>query len=301
VGAPVIRADGLTKHYGRTVGVSGLSFDVEAGEVYGYLGPNGAGKTTTIRLLLDLIHPTSGTIQVFGLDAHRDSVAVRHRVGYVPGDLALYDRLTGRELLRYMAGLRGVDGIGEAEAVAKRLDLDLDVRIRSLSKGNRQKVGLVQALLSRPELLVLDEPTAGLDPLVQQEVYSLIDEAIGEGRTVFLSSHVLSEVQRIADRVAVIREGRLVLTESVAELRARAFTRVEARFADEPPPGAFDAVPGVRELSRLGGGIQFALEGSPDPLVKALAEHTTIGLDVEEADLEDIFLDLYRGAGPDAA
>ncbi|MDH4346176.1 MAG: ABC transporter ATP-binding protein [Thermoleophilia bacterium] len=299
--APVIRAEGLTKHYGRTVGVEGLTFTVEPGEVFGYLGPNGAGKTTTIRLLLDLIRPTAGGVQLFGLDARRDSVAVHRRLGYVPGDLALYDRLTGRELLRYFASLRGLDGIAEGEAVARRLELDLDTRIRSLSKGNRQKVGLVQAFLPRPDLLVLDEPTSSLDPLVQQEVYGLIDDATGEGRTVFLSSHVLSEVQRIAHRVAVIREGELVLVEGVAELRARAFTRVEARFAEEPPADAFDGIPGVRELSRLDTTIRFALEGAPDPLVKALAGFTTTGLDVEEADLEDIFLDLYRRRASDDA
>ncbi len=299
--APVIQAEGLTKHYGRTVGVSGLTFAVGTGEVFGYLGPNGAGKTTTIRLLLDLIRPTAGSIALFGVDARRHSVDVHRRIGYVPGDLALYDRLTGRELLRYFASLRGLDGIVEGETVARRLDLDLDVRIRSLSKGNRQKVGLVQAFLSRPDLLVLDEPTSSLDPLVQQEVYGLIDEATDEGRTVFLSSHVLSEVQRIAHRVGVIRDGELVLVEGVAELRARAFTRVEARFAVEPPAGAFDGIAGVRELSRLDTTIRFALEGPPDPLVKALATFTTTGLDVEEADLEDIFLDLYRGRGKDAA
>jgi ABC-2 type transport system ATP-binding protein len=298
---PVIRVEGLTKHYGRVVGVRDLSFAVEPGEVFGYLGPNGAGKTTTIRLLLDLIRPTTGHVELFGADARRDAVAVHRRIGYVPGDLALYDRLTGRELLRHFAALRGLDGIAEGEAVARRLDLDLDTRIRSLSKGNRQKVGLVQALLSRPDLLVLDEPTSSLDPLVQQEVYGLIDEAIDEGRTVFLSSHVLSEVQRIAHRVGVIREGALVLVEGVAELRARAFTRVEARFASEPPLGAFDGIPGVRELARSNTTIRFALEGTPDPLVKALAGYTTTGLDVEEADLEDIFLDLYRRGTADAA
>jgi len=298
---PAIRAVGLTKHYGSTVGVSGLTFDVEQGEVFGYLGPNGAGKTTTIRLLLDLIRPTSGSVELFGLDARRDAVALHRRVGYTPGDLALYDRLTGREVLRFFAALRGLTDIEYAETVARRLELDLDTRISSLSKGNRQKVGLVQALLSRPDLLVLDEPTSGLDPLVQQEVYALIDEATEEGRTVFLSSHVLSEVQRIAHRVAVIRSGDLVLVEGVAKLRARAFTRVEARFADEPPADAFAGLPGVRELSRFDTTIRFAVEGTPDLLVKAMATYTTVGLDVEEADLEDIFLDLYRGGTADAA
>jgi ABC-2 type transport system ATP-binding protein len=219
--AAVVRAHALTKRYGRERGVTELDFEVEPGEVFGFLGPNGAGKTTTIRLLLDLIRPTSGRLEVFGLDPRRDGVAVRRRIGYVPGDLLLYERLTARELIRFFASLRGRDDLGAAERLAGRLELELDRPIRSLSKGNRQKVGLVQALQHRPELLVLDEPTAGLDPFGQQLVHELLREATAEGRTAFLSSHVLSEVQEVADRVAIVREGRIVLVEEVELLRAR--------------------------------------------------------------------------------
>ena len=295
----VIRAEALTKRYGSTRGIEGLTFTVRAGEVFGFLGPNGAGKTTTIRLMLDLIRPTAGRVELFGLDARSDSVEIRRLVGYVPGDLRLYDRLTGRELLAYFARLRRLDGLGEAPQLADRIELDIDEPIHKLSKGNRQKLGLIQAMMHRPKLLVLDEPTSGLDPLVQQTFYALLAEATAEGATVFLSSHVLSEVQRVADRVAVVREGRLELVATVEHLRSRAFTRVEATFRDPPQPEAFAALPGVRELERHGPVVLFALEGPIDSLVKTLARFEVLALDVHEADLEDVFLELYRGGDHD--
>ena len=295
MGTPAVRAERLSKAYGRDRGVTDLTFAVEPGEVFGYLGPNGAGKTTTIRLMLDLIRPTSGTIELFGLDARRAGVEARTRIGYLPGDLRLYDRLTGRELLRYLASLRGLADLGDGAQLAERLDLDLDRPLRALSKGNRQKVGLVQALMHRPELAVFDEPTSGLDPLVQQVVYALVRETTADGRTVFVSSHVLSEVQEIADRVALVRDGRLQLVATVEELRSQAVSRVEVTFGDAPPPGAFDDLPGVREVERHGATVRLSLEGSADPLVKALARYEVRGLDSHEADLEDVFLALYRG------
>jgi ABC-2 type transport system ATP-binding protein len=294
----VIQAEKLRKFYGASRGVVDLSFEVEAGEVFGFLGPNGAGKTTTIRLMLDLIRPNAGTLELFGLGAQKNSLAIRRRIGYLPGDLHLYERLTPRELLRYFAALRGLDGLGEGEQLAERFELELDRPIKALSKGNRQKVGLVQAFLHRPDLLLLDEPTAGLDPLVQITFNELLREVAAEGRTVFLSSHILSEVQRLADRVAIIREGSLELLDAVDTLRARAFVRVEATFAELPPEEAFAGLPGVRELERRGPVVALALEGSADPLVKALARYEVLALDSHEADLEDFFLTLYRsGAG----
>jgi ABC-2 type transport system ATP-binding protein len=289
----IVRAEGLTKSYGSSRGVVGLDFEVGRGEVFGLLGPNGAGKTTTIRLLLDLIRPNRGRLEVFGLDARRRSVEVRRRVGFLPGDLRLYERMTGRDLLRYFARLRGLAGLGEADALASGLELDLERPIRSLSKGNRQKVGIVQAFMHRPELLVLDEPTTGLDPLVQQTVYELLREVVADGRTVLLSSHVLSEVQRVVDRVGIIREGRLELVEEIERLRSRALTRIQASFAVPPPPGAFADLPGVRELGRHGPVVTLSLAGPADPLVKALAQFEVLTLDSHEADLEDIFLGLY--------
>ena len=295
-GMDAIVATDLTKRYGSDRGVVDLSFAVSQGEVFGYLGPNGAGKTTTIRLLLDLVRPTSGEVRVLGLDPRRDGVELRRRLGVVPGDLRLYERLTGREIVRYFAALRESRPASDVDALAKRLNADLDRPVRSLSKGNRQKIGLIQALAHRPELLVLDEPTSGLDPLVQEEVLSLLRETVADGRTVFLSSHALSEVQRVADRVAIIRDGRLALVEGVESLRARALGRVVVSFAELPPAGAFDGIPGVRETGRHGTVVTLALEGPADLLVKALARFEVIGLDSHEADLEDVFLALYRGA-----
>jgi ABC-2 type transport system ATP-binding protein len=290
---PIIQAQSLTKSYGRDLGVEELDFTVEQGEIFGFLGPNGAGKTTTIRLLLDLIRPTRGRVRVFGLDP-RASPGVRRRIGYLPGDLRLYERLTGRELLTYFGHLRSLRTLGTASILAERFGLELDRPIRTLSKGNRQKIGVVQALMHEPDLLILDEPTSGLDPLVQQTFYELLQEARAEGRTVFLSSHVLPEVQHVADRVALLREGRLLLVESVETLRAHAFTRVEVTLETPPAATAFAGLPGVRELERHGSTILFALHGEADALVKALAGHHVLSLDSHEADLEDVFLSLYR-------
>ncbi len=298
--ATAIRAEQLTKLYGKAAGVLDLSFAVDTGEVFGFLGPNGAGKTTTIRLILDLIRPTRGRVEVFGADPRRDA-ALRRRIGYLPGDLRLYERLTARELCTYFAHLRGLHRLGRAEEYAARLELPLDRPTGSLSKGNRQKVGLVQAFMHEPDLLVLDEPTAGLDPLIQQTFYTLVADARAAGATIFLSSHVLPEVQHIADRVALIREGRLVLVASVDELRARAFARVEATFATAPPLGAFAQISGVREIDRHGKTVLFALQGEIDQLLKALARFRVLSLDSHEADLEDVFLSLYRGEARDAA
>jgi ABC-2 type transport system ATP-binding protein len=295
----VVHAEQLTKNYGQNRGIVDVDFSVEAGEVFGFLGPNGAGKTTTIRLMLDLIRPTRGRLSVFGLDSRRDSVAIRRRLGYLPGDLRLYERMTGRELLRFFGHLRRAGKRGDD--LAQRLDLDLDRRIKELSRGNRQKVGLVQAFMHDPDLLVLDEPTSGLDPLVQETFYELVAEATQRGGTVFLSSHVLSEVQHIADRVGLIREGRLDLIDSVENLRSRAFTQVEATFAEPPARGAFAGVKGVSRVEQDGDVVRFALEGEIDALLKALARFHVKALDVREADLEDVFLARYRGEEPDAA
>ena len=292
-----IHAEGLTKNYGRHRGIAAVDLEVEGGEVFGFLGPNGAGKTTTIRLLLDLIRPTSGVVRVLGLDPRRDGVALRRRIGYLPGDLRLYERLTGRELLTYFARLRRLSGLGDAERIAERLELELDRPLQGLSKGNRQKVGLVQALMHGPDLLVLDEPTSGLDPLVQQTFYELLDEARAAGRTAFVSSHVLPEIQHVADRVGLIRDGRLVLEDTVEALRARGLVRVDVTFEVQPQAGAFAGLLGVRELERNGRRIRFALEGEIDPLVKALAQHHVVALESREADLEDVFLSLFQEPG----
>lgn len=289
----VIEVEGLTKRYGRQIGVEDLTFHVEAGEVFGYLGPNGAGKTTTIRTLMDLIRPTRGVATVLGLDSRRDSVAVKRRVGYLPGELALYDDLTGDHLLRAFANLR--DGVrwDHVSALAQRLDADLHRRIRDLSTGNRRKIGLIQALMHRPELLLLDEPTAGLDPLVQHELYRILEEVRAEGATVFLSSHNLHEVERICDRVAIIREGRLVTIEDVGDLLARSFRELEIHFAGPVSPATFAGLPGVREVSSAGDVLRIHTEGRIDAVVKRAAQHTVVSITTREPSLEDVFLAYY--------
>jgi len=290
---PAIRTERLSKMYGRTRGLAGLDLTVDTGEVYGFLGPNGAGKTTTIRLLLDLIRPTGGRATVLGLDPRADGVALRRRVGYLPGDFVVDGRQSSRELLTYLGNLRGGVPATRVDALAGRLDLDLSRRIAGLSKGNRQKVGLVQAFMHQPELLILDEPTSGLDPLLQQEFVTMIHEARAAGQTVFMSSHVMSEVQQTADRVGIIRDGTLVTVEQVEALRERAVRRVEIHFASPVSASSFAALPGVSDVTVADTVLRCRLDGRADALVKAAAEHTVISLLSEEPDLEELFLTFY--------
>ena len=296
----VIRLEGLTKYYGRSRGVAGLDLEVYPGEVFGYLGPNGAGKTTTIRLLLDLIRPTSGRALVLGREPRAGGRDLRRQIGYLAGDPALYRKMTGRQLLTYLGHLRGLAGLGPAERLAERLELDLGRPIGDLSRGNRQKVAVVQAFMHSPRLLVLDEPTSGLDPLMQREFYRLVAEARAEGRTVFLSSHVLGEVERIADRVGIVREGCLVVVESLEALKAKALRRLEIHFAGPVPREEFSSLPGVQDVAVEGAMLTCTAVGSLDRLVKAAARHEVTNLVSHEADLEDLFLRYYEGAG-DAA
>ena len=292
----VIEATQLTKFYGETLGIEALDIDVHAGEVFGFIGPNGAGKSTAIRLLLDFIRPTSGRCSVLGLDSRRDSIEIHRRVGYVPGDLSMYDKMTGRDILTFFASLRSMPGLGIAAAVAERLGLDLDRTIRSYSTGNRQKVALVQAWMHEPELLILDEPTSGLDPLVQQEFYELVMETKAQGRTVFLSSHVLPEVERIADRVGIIRDGSLVAVEEVSALKRKAVRKLEMRFASPVPEAEFSGLNSVRSISSGDGGsvIVLTVEGSVDPVIKAAARHELVNIVTHEGDLEEAFLAYYK-------
>jgi beta-exotoxin I transport system ATP-binding protein len=304
-GTPAILTEQLTKSYGRSRsrGVVRLDLEVRPGEVFGFLGPNGAGKTTTIRVLLDLIRPTSGRALVLGRDSHKDTLEIQARSGYLPGELSLYPNLTGRETLRYLGNLRGGVDWDHVAALAERLDCDLERKVADLSTGNKRKVGLIQALMHRPELLILDEPTSGLDPLVQHEFYHLLDEAREAGQTVFLSSHVLPEVQRVCDRVAFVREGELVAVEDVAELMGRAVREVEVVFAEPVPASAFENVPGVTSVSADGKGaatLRLTVAGSLDPAVKALAAYPVVDLISQLPDLEDVFMTFYEGAAGDA-
>jgi len=287
---------GVTKHFRGGGGVGDITVEVAAGEVFGFLGPNGAGKTTTIRLLLDLIRPDAGQIRLFGLDSRRDSVAIRHRIGYLPGDLALYERLTPRELLSHFAHLRGGPAWREIAALTDRFDLELDRPIRTLSKGNRQKVGLVQAIMGEPELLLLDEPTSGLDPIVQHQVHMLMRAMAAEGRTVFLSSHVLAEVGQVADRVGLIREGRLVAVERVSDLRRQSVHLVDASVSGPFDASILASLPGVTlQRDVEGWDVHLDVAGSVNPVVRALAELDLADLSVREPDLEELFLSFYEG------
>ena len=293
----VIETRELTKRYGRARGIDGVSMAVEPGEVFGFLGPNGAGKTTTIRTLLDLLHPTSGSATIFGLDSRRDSLAIRARLGNLPGDFAYDPRLTGRELVSFLADVRGVRGLGRAGELAKRFQADLDRPLGELSRGNRQKVGLVQAAFHDPELLVLDEPSSGLDPLMQEEFLAFVAEERRRGHTVFLSSHELDEVQRACDRVAIIRDGRLVAVESVEEVTGRSYRHVTIEFAGPVDPGEFRRIPGVSDLARTGRRLTFKLAGDVDPVVKAAARHTVTELELSRPTLEEVFLTYYGASG----
>lgn len=291
---PAVRTSALSKFYGRHVGVVHLDLEVDEGEVYGLLGPNGAGKTTTIRTLLGLIRPTSGSAEVLGLPLSR-GVEIRRGTGYLPGDLALYDRMTAAALLEHLARLRGGLDRGRMRALAERLDLDLDRRVRELSRGNRQKVGVVQAFLHRPRLLVLDEPTSGLDPLVQQEFQALVRESQDQGATVLLSSHVLAEVQHLADRVAIMDRGRLVVVDTVDGLREKATKQVELDFACDPPP-ALSSAPGVREVRVHGRTAVCTVVGPVGGLVSAASAYGLVDVHTHDPDLEDAFFGYLGGA-----
>ncbi len=290
---PIIEIERLTKYYGRHRGILDLDLAVHEGEVVGFLGPNGAGKTTTIRVLLDLIRPTSGRARVFGVETSTDPAAIHRRLGYLPGEFALYDRLTGGQTLEYFGNLRGgVDPRYRAELI-ERFDLDPGRRFKEYSKGNKQKVGLIVALQHRPELLLLDEPTAGLDPLVQQTFFELLRETVAEGRTALLSSHILSEVEKTCDRVAIIREGRLVTVGRVDALRDLAHHQVELRFADGAPVAAFAALPGVSDVVAEDHTLRLRVAGPITPIVRAAAHYDLVDFVSREPSLEETFLAQY--------
>jgi ABC-2 type transport system ATP-binding protein len=296
----IIQIEKLTKSYGEHRGIIDIDLEVNEGEAFGFLGPNGAGKTTTIRTLLDNIRPTAGRALIFGIDTTADPIAIHRRIGYLPGEFALYDKLTGGQTIEYFANLRGGVDTAYQRQLVNRLDLDTSRKFKEYSKGNKQKVGLVVALQHRPDLLLLDEPTSGLDPLVQQTFYEVIREAKSEGRTVFLSSHILSEVEKTADRVAIIRDGRLVKVDSVEALRDLAHHQVELRFPGDPPVGAFAALPGVSDVTADGSVLKLRVSGSITPVVREAANYDLLDFVSREPSLEETFLAQY-GHGTEAA
>ncbi|MFO7291851.1 MAG: ABC transporter ATP-binding protein [Actinomycetes bacterium] len=288
-----ILASRLTKSYGPVLALDHLDLEVRRGEIFGFLGPNGAGKTTAIRLFLDLLRPDSGQVTVLGLDPRAQGVELRRRVGYLPGDFTVDGNQTARQLLTYLGNLRGGIRRDRIEGLAERLDLDLDQKIRSLSKGNRQKVGLIQAFMHEPELLILDEPTSGLDPLMAREFLTMTLEARAHGQTVFMSSHILSEVQKVADRAGIIRRGELIAVDEVEALRAKSLRRVEVTFDEPVDASAFADVRGVSDLVVEDGVLRCRLLGEADALVKAVARYRVRDFISEEPDLEELFFHYY--------
>ena len=297
----VIKTTSLTKHFGDVRALDGLDLTVDQGEIFGFLGPNGAGKSTTIRILLDLIRPTSGSVEVLGCQLDDTGPELRGRIGYLPGELQMPTRSTAGGYLDYLARLRGGRGLDQIAELAERFTLDLTRSIGKLSKGNKQKIGVIQAFMHDPELLILDEPTSGLDPLLQHEFQALIDERRDRGATVFMSSHVLSEIEEVAGRVAIIRSGRLVDIDDLRTLRHRAGQDIELRFAQHVDLAVFSTIEGVSEAELVAGVdddegsvLTCVLRGAPDELLKAAAHHRVLGWKAADRELEHLFLDFYR-------
>jgi ABC-2 type transport system ATP-binding protein len=295
----IIEVDSLTKRYGSKRGIIDVSFQVEEGEVFGFLGPNGAGKTTTIRLLMALLRADAGTARIAGLDSWQQSVEIKRLTGYLPGELALDPNLTGGQILEYFGHLRG--GIDQAylKQLIARLDFDPSRKFRQYSSGNKRKIGIIQAFMHRPRLLILDEPTSGLDPLNQQEFDRMVKDVRDDGRTVFLSSHILGEVEQTCTRVGIIRAGQLVRIGGVAELKDIKRYDITIRFATAVPAEAFKTLDGVAQVERLSDGhtLRLTMQGEADAVIKAAAQHSVVTLTSHEPSLEDIFLRYYEGDG----
>lgn len=290
----IIETRGLTVYYGRHRGVLDVNLTVEKGEVFGFLGPNGAGKTTTQRVLLDVFPPTSGQASIFGLDCQKQGVEIRKRIGYLPGELSLYTNMKASEFFSMYAYLRGENGARDYwRELADRLDLDTSRKIREFSRGNKQKVGVVAAFMSRPDLLILDEPTGGLDPLMQKTVLEMVREARREGCTVFFSSHILSEVEAVCDRVGIIRDGQLVSTQRVEDMFAKRMNRMTLIFDGRPPAGTFDAVPGVTELAHSEQTIELEVRENLRQVLAKVAEYEVVDIKTHNVSLEEIFLAYY--------
>jgi len=291
----VIVAKGLTKFYGTQRGVIDLDFSILQGEVFGFLGPNGAGKTTTIRVLMDFMRPTEGQAEVFGLDSHANAIEIKRLVGYLPGEMHLYENLTGIEHLRFLAKFR--DGVDWkfVDKLASRLQVDLNKKIKKMSHGNKQKVGLIQAFMHKPKLIILDEPTTGLDPLIQHEFYHLIADTKNQGSTFFVSSHNLPEVEKICDRVGIIREGQLVVVEKIEVLREKALRPLEVHFSQPPKLTDFSGVAGIKDVRVEGNILRCTVVGTLDSFIKKLAKFEVINILSQEPNLEEVFLNFYEG------
>jgi beta-exotoxin I transport system ATP-binding protein len=290
---PVIVIDKLEKSYGKIQAVRGISMSVERGEIFGFLGPNGAGKTTTIRCMLDVIRPSAGTIRVLGMNAQRDKLAMHQHIGYLPGDVRLPGTMTGKQVIDYFSRLQGLEPVLLNDLVA-RFDVEMKRPMKSYSKGMRQKIGIVLAFMCDPEVLILDEPSSGLDPLLQKVFNEFLLEEQARGKTIFMSSHIMSEVEKVCHRVAVIRKGELVTVEEVEALREKAGQRVTVEFGDAVTEEELARIPGVNMVRKSNSSFHFNVRGSMDPLIKALSQHEVARLQAEEAPLEEVFLKFYE-------
>ena len=291
----IISVKKLTKKYGNFRAVSNISFNVQEGEIFGLIGPNGAGKSTTMRSMLNIIFPTNGEISIAGLDSVKDYLAIRNLIGYLPGEFTTYDNMTGLEYLTHMMHLRNKpEKINYAKSLAKKFDLDLNKKSKQLSKGNKQKIGIIQAFCHDPEILILDEPTSGLDPLKQQEFDELILKYKEKGKTIFISSHVLPEVEMLCDRVAIIKNGKIVAENTMAQLKSMAINRFEVIFKNEVPERKFGKSIGVKNISKSGEKFIFDVEGDVNKFIKKISENKVISFRSMEPDLEEIFLSFYK-------
>ena len=297
---PVIVIDNLFKSYGKVQAVKGISMRVEQGEIFGFLGPNGAGKTTTIRCMLDVIRPTSGTLRVLGLDTQRDKMELHQRIGYLPGDVRLPGQMTGKQVINYFSRLQGREPVLLHDLV-ERFDVEMKRPLKSYSKGMRQKIGVVLAFMCDPEVLILDEPTSGLDPLLQRTFNEFLLQEQARGKTIFMSSHIMSDVEKVCQRVAVIRQGEIVTIEEVEKLRQKAGQRVTVEFGDPVSADELARMPGVSMVTSHNHAYHFNVSGSMDALIKALSRHEVLRLQAEEAPLEEVFLKFYENPQAETA
>ena len=288
-----IKINSLSKYYGKSRGIVDLNLEVLQGEILGYLGPNGAGKTTTMRILMDFIRASEGTAQIFGMDSHKDSLNIRRNIGYLSTSPVLYENLTGRQFLTYCMNIKGQDETTSFIELAERLNCDLDKKIDTLSHGNKQKLAIIRALAHKPPLVIMDEPTTGLDPLVQNEFESVIRGMAADGSTILFSSHVLSEVENICDRIAIIGNGKLITMEDVSDLKSRQTRILTVTFADNVDAQTFGSIPGIKNVDVVNNQLSFEISGPIDSIIKAIAKYNVLDIKIHEPDLEEIFLSYY--------
>lgn len=290
----IIEISNVTKNYGRVKALSNLNLSVGEGEIFGFLGPNGAGKTTALRILVDYIRSSSGTCKIFGMDTVKDSTTIKKNIGYLPGNIQMYKSMKAIDLLKYFANLRGLTDLDYARDLAKRFDSDIDIKIGNMSKGNQQKIGLIQAMMHKPALLILDEPTSGLDPLIQEQFFNMMEEIRDSGKTIFMSSHILSEVERICDRVSILKSGTIVATENIESLKIKSAQEFEIHFDTDIKKEVFMGLKEIRDLKINGNKLKCTVIGTPNNLLKLATQYTIKKIVTNESNLETTFLSFYE-------